>query len=78
MFTRDELKKAGVGLILYPLSAFRAMSFAALNVYRAIVNDGTQQSMLNHMQTRNDLYDVLNYQAYEEKLDQLMERQDGH
>lgn len=78
MFTRDELKEAGVGLILYPLSAFRAMSFAALNVYRAIVNDGTQQSMLNHMQTRNDLYDVLNYRAYEEKLDQLMERQDGH
>ncbi len=77
LFTRDELEHAGVGLILYPLSAFRAMSFAALNVYRTIVERGTQQTMLASMQTRDDLYDVLKYRAFEEQLDQLMEREDG-
>jgi methylisocitrate lyase len=77
LFTREELEHAGVGLILYPLSAFRAMSFAALNVYRTIVERGTQQTMLANMQTRDDLYEVLKYRAYEEKLDQLMEREDG-
>lgn len=77
LFTRDELKQAGVGLILYPLSAFRAMSFAALNVYRTIVKEGTQQPMVEHMQSRNDLYEVLKYREFEEKLDQLMEEQDG-
>lgn len=77
MFTRDELKHAGVGLILYPLSAFRAMSFAALNVYRTIVEQGTQQPMLESMQPRDDLYEVLKYRAFEEKLDQLMEGKDG-
>lgn len=77
MFTRDELKQAGVGLILYPLSAFRAMSFAALNVYRTIVEHGTQQTVLNKMQSRDALYEVLKYRAFEEKLDQLMEEQDG-
>lgn len=77
LFTRNELKQAGVGLILYPLSAFRAMSFAALNVYRSIVKEGTQQPMVDHMQSRNDLYEVLKYREFEEKLDQLMEEQDG-
>ena len=77
LFTRNELKHAGVGLILYPLSAFRAMSFAALNVYRTIVKEGTQQPMVEHMQSRNDLYEVLKYREFEEKLDQLMEEQDG-
>jgi methylisocitrate lyase len=77
LFTRDELNGAGVKLILYPLSAFRAMSFAALAVYRAIVNEGTQQSMINNMQTRDDLYDVLKYREFERKLDLFMEEHDG-
>lgn len=77
LFTRDELKSAGVQLILYPLSAFRAMSFAALSVYRAIVEDGTQQATLPHMQTRNDLYEILKYRDFEKKLDQFMEEHDG-
>jgi methylisocitrate lyase len=72
LFTRDELNKVGVSLILYPLSAFRAMSQAALNTYKAIIEQGTQQSVVNTMQTRNDLYQVLGYNKYEEKLDQLM------
>jgi methylisocitrate lyase len=77
LFTREELKGAGVGLILYPLSAFRAMSLAALNVYRAILEKGTQKAMLDHMQTRNDLYEVLKYRDFEKKLDELMEAKDG-
>ena len=77
LFTRDELQKAGVKLILYPLSAFRAMSLAALTVYRAIMENGTQQTMLDTMQTRNDLYDVLKYRDFERKLDQFMEGNDG-
>ena len=59
LFTRDELAKAGVQLILYPLSAFRAMSQAALLVYKAIKEEGTQKGLLESMQTRNDLYEVL-------------------
>ena len=77
LFTRDQLAQAGVGLILYPLSAFRAMSMAALNTYRNIIEQGTQQKMLDHMQTRNDLYDILKYRDFEKKLDQFMEGQDG-
>ena len=77
LFTRDELSAVGVGIILYPLSAFRAMSLAALTVYRTIVEQGTQQTMLDHMQTRNDLYDVLKYRDFEKKLDQLMGDKDG-
>ncbi len=76
MFTRDDLKAAGIGLILYPLSAFRAMSFAALTVYRTIVEEGTQAPLLDRMQTRDDLYTVLKYREFENKLDQLMESQD--
>jgi methylisocitrate lyase len=73
LFTREELEKTGVSLILYPLSAFRAMSQAALNTYQAIIQKGTQQSMLDKMQTRNELYEILDYNRYEQKLDQLME-----
>jgi methylisocitrate lyase len=71
MFTRQELKDAGIRMILYPLSAFRAMSKSALNVYQTILNDGTQRTLLNTMQTRDELYDVLGYHAYERKLDEL-------
>lgn len=73
LFTYDELKHAGVKLILYPLSAFRAMSLAAERVYRTILAKGTQQDVLNTMQTRDDLYTVLKYREYERKLDQFRE-----
>jgi methylisocitrate lyase len=67
----EELRSAGVGLALYPLSAFRAMSQAALDVYRVLASEGTQCSVLDRMQTREALYDVLDYHAFEQKLDGL-------
>ena len=70
-FTLTELERAGVKLVLYPLSAFRAMSRAAQRVYEAIRGEGTQRSVLAAMQTREQLYDVLGYHAYERKLDAL-------
>jgi methylisocitrate lyase len=71
LFTVDELREAGVAIALYPLSAFRAMNQAALNVYRALRRDGTQRGVVDTMQSRADLYDYLGYHAYEQKLDQL-------
>jgi len=71
MFTTTELADVGVAMVLYPLSAFRAMSKAAENVYRALREDGTQSGVIDTMQTRMELYDVLGYQEYEDKLDQL-------
>ncbi|MDZ7753896.1 MAG: methylisocitrate lyase [Gammaproteobacteria bacterium] len=71
LFTRDELAATGVGLILYPLSAFRAMNKAALEVYRTIRTEGSQQGVLAQMQTRQELYEILDYHHYEEKLDAL-------
>jgi len=71
LFTTTELGSVGVRLVLYPLSAFRAMSKAALAVYAALRNDGTQKSVLDLMQTRTELYDVLGYNEYERKLDEL-------
>ena len=70
-FTVAELAKAGVKIVLYPLSAFRAMSRAALRVYETIRRDGTQRAMLDAMQTRDELYAVLDYHTYERKLDAL-------
>jgi methylisocitrate lyase len=75
LFTTRELASAGVSMALYPLSAFRAQSAAALEVFRAIRNDGTQKSVVDKMQTRKDLYEVLNYESYETKLDQLFKKQ---
>ena len=75
LFTREELAGAGVGLVLYPLSAFRAMSAAALNVYQTIRSTGTQRGVIDAMQSRTDLYDVLNYYAFEQKLDELFARE---
>ena len=75
LFTTDEMAKVGVAMTLYPLSAFRAMSAAALSVYQALKNDGTQKSVVDKMQTRMELYDVLGYQAYEDKLDTLFQKQ---
>ncbi len=71
MFTTDELAGAGVRLVLYPLSAFRAANAAALEVYRTIRHDGTQAAAVPRMQTRAELYEFLNYHAYEEQIDAL-------
>jgi methylisocitrate lyase len=71
LFTVSELASSGVGLALYPLSAFRAMSAAALDVFGAIRKEGTQKGVIGKMQTRADLYEFLDYHAYEAKLDKL-------
>ncbi len=76
LFTVEELRSAGVGLVLYPLSAFRAMSAAALQVYEAIRRDGTQKNVIGSMQTRADLYRYLDYHAFEQKLDELFARKE--
>lgn len=78
LFTAVELGKAGVRLVLYPLSAFRAMSRAALDVYGAIRRDGSQRAVVNRMQTRDELYAVLGYHDYERKLDELFSRTREH
>jgi len=70
-FTADELAKSGVDMILYPLSAFRAMSKVTEQVYEEILNNGTQKDILNKMQTRDELYEILDYHSYERKLDDL-------
>ena len=75
LFTLDELRSAQVAIALYPLSAFRAMNAAALKVYNAIRKEGTQKSVLDSMQTRADLYEALDYLAYERKLDQLFAKE---
>ena len=71
LFTVDELRSAGIAIALYPLSAFRAMNAAALNVYRHLRADGTQRAVVDTMQTRAELYEFLGYHAYEHKLDEL-------
>ncbi len=75
LFTVEQLRSANVSLVLYPLSAFRAMNRAALDVYRAIRRDGTQQNVLDTMQTRAELYDFLDYHSFEAKLDQLFAKE---
>jgi methylisocitrate lyase len=75
MFALDELRSAKVAIALYPLSAFRAMNAAALKVYNAIRREGTQRGVMDLMQTRAELYDYLDYHAYERKLDQLFARE---
>jgi methylisocitrate lyase len=71
LFTKEEMAEAGVRLTLYPLSAFRAMAAAAENVYQTLRKDGTQKAIIDTMQTRSELYDVLGYHEYEQKLDEL-------
>ena len=71
LFTLDELRAAGVAIALYPLSAFRAMNKAALAVYEALRREGTQKDVVAMMQTRDELYDYLDYHAYEKKLNEL-------
>jgi methylisocitrate lyase len=75
LFTVDELKGADVGLVLYPLSAFRAMNKAAEQVYQAIRRDGTQKYVIDTMQTRMELYDRINYHQFEQRLDALFVQQ---
>jgi methylisocitrate lyase len=74
LFSVEEVAEAGVAIALYPLSAFRAMNAAALNVYRTLRREGTQESVVDTMQTRDELYDFLGYHAYERKLDELFAR----
>jgi methylisocitrate lyase len=71
LFTVDELRSAGVSIVLYPLSAFRAMNKAAENVYTAIRRDGHQKNVIDTMQTRDELYDRIGYYEFERKLDDL-------
>ncbi|ATX77396.1 MULTISPECIES: methylisocitrate lyase [Reinekea] len=71
LYNQAELAAAGCGMVLYPLSAFRAMSAAAIDVYQSILSQGDQKAVVDSMQTRADLYDVLNYHQFEAKLDAL-------
>ena len=75
LFSKDELAAARIAMALYPLSAFRAMSKAALAVYEAVARDGHQRNVVDTMQTRNELYDVLGYHDYEQKLDELFSKE---
>lgn len=78
LFMATELEDAGLRMALYPLSAFRAMAKAAANVYRTIREDGSQRDLVDTMQTRSELYEVLDYQAYEDRLDALFAEQGLH
>ena len=71
LFTTDELRNANVAMALYPLSAFRAMNRAAEKVYTVLRQEGTQKNVIDIMQTRNELYESINYYQFEEKLDAL-------
>ena len=71
LYTTEQLHDVGVDMVLYPLSAFRAMNKAALNVYQHILTDGTQKNVVDTMQTRMALYDFLNYHQFEQTLDKL-------
>jgi len=77
LYTVEELAAAGVAVALYPLSAFRAMNAAALKVYRAIRGEGTQRSVLDTMQTRAELYEILDYYRFEQRLDRSLEKEEG-
>jgi len=74
LFTVDELRSAEVAMVLYPLSAFRAMNKAALRAYETVRKSGTQKALLPEMQTREELYDIIGYHDYEKKLDELFAR----
>jgi methylisocitrate lyase len=76
LYTVEELRQAEVSLVLYPLSAFRAMSKAALSVYNAIRTEGTQKNVVDLMQSRTELYDYLGYHAFEEKLNNIFSKEE--
>jgi len=75
LFSLDELDSVGIAIALYPLSAFRAMNKAALNIYRGLREEGTQKNLVEQMQTREELYEFLDYHEYEKKLDQLFKKE---
>ena len=75
LFKKDQLKKAGISIILHPLSAFRAMSKAALEVYSTISEDGNVEKILEKMQSRDELYEILDYHTYEKKIDDLFSKE---
>ena len=75
LFKKNELKKAGISIILHPLSAFRAMSKAALEVYSTISDDGNVEKILEKMQSRDELYEILDYHTYEKKIDDLFSKE---
>jgi methylisocitrate lyase len=75
LFKKDDLKKAGISIILHPLSAFRAMSKAALEVYSTISKDGSVEKILEKMQSRDELYEILDYHTYEKKIDDLFSKE---
>ncbi len=77
LYNRKELAEAGAGMVLYPLSAFRAMNKAALMVYENILEKGDQKDVVDLMQTRMELYDFLNYHDFEQKLDELFQQKGG-
>jgi methylisocitrate lyase len=75
LYKKDELKKAGISIILHPLSAFRAMSKAALEVYSTISDVGNVEKILEKMQSRDELYEILDYHTYEKKIDDLFSKE---
>jgi len=75
LFSLDELNSVGIAIALYPLSAFRAMNKAALNIYKGLRKEGTQKNLVEQMQTREELYEFLDYHEYEKKLDQLFKKE---
>ena len=75
LFSLDELNSVGIAIALYPLSAFRAMNKAALNIYKGLREEGTQKNLVEQMQTREELYEFLDYHEYEKKLDQLFNKE---
>ena len=75
LFSLDELNSVGIAIALYPLSAFRAINKAALNIYKGLREEGTQKNLVEQMQTREELYEFLDYHEYEKKLDQLFKKE---
>ena len=75
LFSLDELNSVGIAIAIYPLSAFRAMNKAALNIYKGLREEGTQKNLVEQMQTREELYEFLDYHEYEKKLDQLFKKE---
>ena len=75
LFSLDELDSVGIAIALYPLSAFRAMNKAALNIYKGLREEGTQKNLVEQMQTREELYEFLDYHKYEKKLDRLFKKE---
>lgn len=75
-FTAEQLASAGVSIALYPLSAFRAMSIAAMNVYETILKEGSQQNAIPTMHTRQQVYDILDYDKYEKQMNELFKKKE--